>query len=275
MRTTALQSNPWLIRASVPSRRMRLFCFSYAGGSAYNFMRWQDSLDPAVEVCAVQLPGRGVRIAEPPIDSMPALLKALAPVIAQQSDLPFAFFGHSVGALIAFELTRYMRLHGLNLAKHLFLSGCHAPRHRAAARQLHLLPDEEFTDVLRGYNGTPPDALKNRELMGLLLPTIRADFALSEDYAYRAGPLLPMPISVFAGKEDDNKVPGQVDGWHKETAKGCEVTWFEGGHFFIDTERHAVLTRLNAELAAIVTAVGSEPATGSRTSTAGLEVAMR
>ncbi|MDZ4813857.1 MAG: alpha/beta fold hydrolase [Pseudomonadota bacterium] len=251
MKITALQSTPWLVRTPAPGRQMRLFCFSYAGGNAFNFFRWQESLDSSIEVAAVQLPGRGARIAETPIASMSTLLRALAPVLAQRDELPFAFFGHSVGALVAFELTRYLQLHGLSLPRHLFLSGCQAPQFRSPSRQLHLLSDDAFMAVLGHYNGTPPDVLQNTELMQLLLPTIRADFALAEDYRYRSGPLLPLPISVFAGRDDDNKASGQVEGWAKETAEACQVTWFNGGHFFVNSDRDAVLNRLQVELLAL------------------------
>jgi medium-chain acyl-[acyl-carrier-protein] hydrolase len=245
----SLPRTPWLVRSATPNPRMRLFCFPYAGGSAFNFTPWRDALDRGVEICALQLPGRGSRIAEPPIRTMPALLKAVAPVVAQYSQLPFAFFGHSVGALVAFELARYLRLHGVDGPMHLFASGCHAPQFRSPSRRLNQLPDDAFIEALREYNGTPREVLESRELMALMMPTIRADFALAEDYAYRPGPSLHAPISVFAGKDEDNKGPGQVDGWRKETTGQCDVSWFEGGHFFIDTARAAVLERLNAVLA--------------------------
>lgn len=246
----AAPTTPWLIRTPAADRRLRLFCFSYAGGNAFNFLRWQEAVDPAIEICAVQLPGRSSRIAEAPIASLPALLQAVAPVVARMDDLPYALFGHSVGALIAFELARYLRLHGLPAPQHMFMSGCHAPQFRAPTRQLHTLSDEDFTEVLREYEGTPPEVLATRDLMALLLPAIRADFAIAENYRYRHGPLLSAPISVFAGRDDLNKEPGQVDGWAKETAGDCRVDWFDGGHFFIHGQRAAVLERINAELTA-------------------------
>jgi surfactin synthase thioesterase subunit len=249
MRNNAiLQATPWLVRAPARQPRLRLFCFPYAGGSAFNFTSWRDTLDPTIEICAIQLPGRGARIAEAPIATMPALLQGLAPAITQQSPLPFAFFGHSVGALIAFELARYLRLHGITGPERLFMSGCHAPQFRSPSRQLHRLPDDAFIDELREYNGTPAEVLESRELMALMLPTIRADFAIAEDYRYRSGPLLQMPITVYAGRDEDNKGDGQVDGWAKETSGPCRTTWFDGGHFFINTERDAVLAQLDAEL---------------------------
>lgn len=243
-----MQWQPWLVRSPGTNARLRLFCFAYAGGSAFVYTPWRAALNPAIDLCAVQLPGRGARIAEAPIASMPELLKALAPAIAQHHDLPFAFFGHSVGALIAFELARYLRLHGVAGPQRLFLSGCQAPQFRSASRGLNRLSDDAFIEALRDYNGTPAEVLENRELMELMLPTIRADFALAEDYAYRAGPQLPMPISIYAGTAEDNRAPHQIEGWRRETAAACDVTWFEGGHFFINTQRAAVVAQLNAEL---------------------------
>lgn len=240
---------PWLIRATTPQARMRLFCFPYAGGNAFGFTQWRATVDPSIEICAVQPPGRCARLAEPPISTLPALLQSIAPVIAQENDMPFAFFGHSVGALIAFELARYLRLHGIPGPGHLFMSGCQAPQYRSPSRELNRLSDDAFIDELRDYNGTPVEVLESRELMSLMLPTIRADFAIAENYRYRHGPLLSVPISVFSGEQDENKEPGQVEGWGRETTGPCRIIWFQGGHFFIDTERDAVIEQLNAELA--------------------------
>ncbi|MCF7223317.1 thioesterase II family protein [Marilutibacter chinensis] len=237
-----------MIRTPSSARRHRLFCFPYAGGNAFAFARWQEALDPSIEVCAIQAPGRGARIGEAPIDSLPALLRAVAPEVARLDDLPFSFFGHSVGALVAFELARYLRLHGMRLPEHLIVSGCQAPQFRSAPRGLHALDDASFVNLLRLYAGTPPEVLENQELMALLLPTIRADFSLAENYRYRFSPLLPVPVSVFAGTHDENKGAGQVDGWQKETSRACSIAWFEGGHFFLNEQRDRVLRCIESTL---------------------------
>ncbi|MBB5885484.1 thioesterase [Xanthomonas sp. LMG 8992] len=247
-----MHHTPWIVHMTAAPPRMRLFCFAYAGGSAFNFAAWRPALHPSVEICALQLPGRGARIAEAPIASMQTLLRAMAPAITQQGSLPFAFFGHSVGALIAFELARYLRLHGIAGPRHLFASGCQAPRFRSPSRQLRQLSDADFIEELRHYNGTPAEVLESRELMSLMLPAIRADFTLAEDYAYRPGPLLQVPLSVYAGRQDDNKGHGQVEGWAKETSAACRTTWFDDGHFFINTQRSAVLDHLNSELEGMI-----------------------
>jgi surfactin synthase thioesterase subunit len=143
--------------------------------------------------------------------------------------------------LLAFEATRQLARNRHALPEHLFVSGANAPQYRSPSRNFHLLPDDALIQSLRNYNGTPAEILDNRDLMELLLPTIRADFALAEGYQYQPGPLLTLPITVFAGKKDDHISMDDVEGWREETMGRCEIRWFEGDHFFIDTERQAVL----------------------------------
>lgn len=237
-----MQPTPWLVRkpGAVP-RRMRLFCLAYAGGSAHAFAGWQDALDPSIEVCAVQLPGRGARFREPPIGSMPVLIEELGGVIDRYGDLPFAFFGHSLGGLLAFELARHCRAAGLRQPIHLFASGAAAPQHRDAPEERHKLPEPEFIAMLREYEGTPPELLEHEELMALVLPMLRADFGMVDEYRYRPEPPLSMPMTVLAGTKDERVVGPQVDEWAKETTGPCQVSWFDGGHFFLQSHRAEVL----------------------------------
>jgi len=243
-----MHPTPWLLRQPSPQRRVRLYCFCYAGGNARAFAPWQDEVDPAIEICAVQLPGRGARWHEAPFTSLQALVKELAPVIARHDDLPFAFFGHSLGGLLAFELARWCKLHWLRLPEHVFVSGCDAPQHRSPPDALHLLPDEALAQALRNYNGTPPEVLANRELLALVLPAVRADFALCAEYRYRPGLPLTMPVTVLAGRQDTHVTPEQLAGWSRETLASCQVHWFDGDHFFIHPSRDDVLDLLCKEL---------------------------
>ncbi len=236
-----MNTSSWLIHQPGGPRRFRLYCFSYAGGSATSFIPWQAALDPAIEICAVQLPGRGPRLTEPPLRSFPLLVETLARVIARQDPLPFAFFGHSLGGLLAFELARYCQHLHLPMPEHLFVSATSAPQCRPPSRRLHELDDDALIAALKDYNGTPPAALAHRELMELLLPAIRADFALVADYQYQPGPLLPIPITVLAGKRDKHVAPEQLPRWQEETSEACRLHWFEGDHFFIHADRQAVL----------------------------------
>jgi medium-chain acyl-[acyl-carrier-protein] hydrolase len=248
-----MYSTPWLIRQPGDPRRLRLYCFAYAGGSAARFVSWQADLDPAIEVCAVQLPGRGSRFNEVPYTSMTALIEALGSVIAGQEDRQqhFAFFGHSLGGLLAFELARYCQQHHLPLPTHLFVSGCAAPQHRLPAKGVHKLPDDELIDALKDYNGTPREILENSELMAMMLHVIRADFTLVENYTYRPGSPLSIPMTVLAGKRDSHVSTDQVQGWQKETTSICSIRWFDGDHFFINAERDAVLDCVKTQLAGL------------------------
>ena len=240
--------NPWLLKSSSP-RPFRLYCFSYAGGSAASFADWPGQLGAQVEICAVQLPGRGTRFHETPCTELDQFIPTLAEVLAAQPAQPFAFFGHSLGALVAFELARYQAWHGLAQPTQLIVSGCAAPRYRSPPEDLHLLPDGGLLERLRELNGTPPEILGHRELMEVLLPTIRADMAIADLYRYRAGPLLDMPLSVFAGMQDDFDTPDQTRGWREETSSLCDVYWFDGDHFFIQSERARVFALLRDLLA--------------------------
>lgn len=242
----------WFIRP--PSlgavRPFRLYCFAYAGGSASAFLDWQVSMPPHIEVCGIQLPGRGVRFGEPPVDNLPSLIRDLAPAFARTADRPFAFFGHSLGGLVAFELSRALAMMGAPLPRRLFVSGVHAPRYRINDRNYHLLDDVGLIDVLRNYGATPPEILAQQELLTLLLPVIRADFAMAETYAYRPGPVLPVPITALAGREDDHRSPEQVDGWSLETTAAFDAHWYDGGHFFLNRHRADIISLVLSKLPA-------------------------
>jgi surfactin synthase thioesterase subunit len=247
-----MNPNRWIVSRPGPERRARLYCFSYAGGNASAFSRWQALLDPAIEVCAVQLPGRGARLAEPAYHSMPDLTRALLQAIDLNDCLPFAFFGHSLGGLLAFELARLCRRYSGVQPSRLFVSGCNAPRHLNPSRNLHKLPDAGLIEALRGYNGTPPELLEHRELMELVLPAVRADFALVEEYSYELQPLLQIPLTVLGGRSDDRTAAAQLGAWCEETAGECRLHWFEGDHFFIDSGRAQVLTFMNKQMRELI-----------------------
>lgn len=243
-----MTSARWIVRASGPSRPMRLYCFPYAGGSANSFLPWQTGLSDKVELCAIQLPGRAARRLEAPMSSMREVVEKVSRAIMEEGHDSFAFFGHSLGALLAFEVARYCMLNGFPVPLRLFVSGSAAPQFRSAPRGLHLLSDDALIATLKTYNGTPSELLANRELMELVLPMLRADFSLVENYAYRPAPLLQMPMTVLAGRLDDRVDPTQVDGWRRETSADTNVEWFDGDHFFINSHRQAVLDCVDATL---------------------------
>ena len=239
----------WLLKPpSGSAHRLQLWCFPYAGGSASPYLQWQTGLAQDVEVCAVQLPGRGARLHEPPLRSLDTLVQALAEVVRAQARPPFAFFGHSLGGLVAFELARHCRRLGLPLPRQLFVSASGAPSTRTHTRRLHELDDEGLIAALRDYNGTPPAALEHRELMELLLPAIRADFEMLAGYRYRAEAPLDLPITVLAGMQDRHVDTQALSRWQECSTQPCRQHRFEGDHFFIHAQGKAVVALLNAEL---------------------------
>jgi surfactin synthase thioesterase subunit len=243
-----MDSTSWLIRKPQPSPQLRLICFPYAGGSAQAFASWQAALGPSIEVCAVQLPGREMRMAEAPITSLDKILVNLTRVLQSLDNVQFAFFGHSLGALVAFELTRLLRRHDMTMPCQLIVSGASAPRHRSKSREIHALPDRDLIEALRAYEGSPPEVLNNNELMELLLPMIRADFELGERYVYQPSLPLSLPITVFTGTSDNHVALESARQWREETLGECKVHVFEGSHFFIHTQRIAVLEQLTTAL---------------------------
>lgn len=247
-KTQAVRKNPWLVRRAGANPALRLFCFSYAGGNASIYDAWQAELDERIEVCAVQLPGRGTRFHEAPCTSLSEILNPMADILLAERDLPYAFFGHSLGALVAFELARLCQRRYMAMPVHLFVSGCAAPQCRDPSEDRHKLPDDELLASLNEYNGTPPEILSHAELMKLVLPTVRADFSLAETYQYKPAEPLNLPITVFSGRLDPHVRAEQAQGWQKETRSPIAVRWCEGDHFFINGERNLVLDCLNSEL---------------------------
>lgn len=233
------------------TRQLRLYCFPYSGGNATAFVPWQREIDPAIELCVVQLPGRGSRFGEPPCTSFSALIEHLGDTLRArqaQSPLPFAFFGHSLGSLMAFELARYCRRQAWAMPEHLIVSGCKAPPLPVKSRLLHELPDHELIEKLRDYNGTPREILDNAEFMRLLLPVIRADFALGADYHYETAAPLAIPLTTFAGQQDRHASPHDMQEWQRHGCAAYQSHIFRGDHFFINEEKRSVLDRLSTVL---------------------------
>jgi medium-chain acyl-[acyl-carrier-protein] hydrolase len=239
----------WISRpTSKPQFRLRLFCFPYAGGGAQIFRSWSDQLPEAVEVCAIQLPGRGARMMDKPFTRMPALVSALTDQLLPLFDKPFAFFGHSMGAWISFEVARRLQSkHGVE-PLHLFVSGAGAPHVPSRELPLHNLPEAELLKAVRRLNGTPKELLESDDLMQLLLPTLRADFAVCETYAYRNGSVLNCPITAFGGLQDRRLFRSDLKAWRSETNSSFSIKMFPGDHFFLHTAEPILLDLLSAEL---------------------------
>ncbi|MBP0020475.1 MAG: thioesterase [Cyanobacteria bacterium SBLK] len=240
--------NPW-INCCTPNPRaqLRLFCFPYAGGNAAIFRDWHRELPSTLEVCPVELPGRSSRMREPLPRDMPSLIEALGEGLRPYVDRPYVLFGHSFGALVAFEFARYCRDRYDRQPHCLLVSGRQAP-HFPDPSPIHALPEEEFIQELKRLNGTPQEILENSDMMQLLVPILRGDLEIDETYEIKAEPPLEIPIAAFGGDRDPEASKIQLQAWSQHGKNDFSLQMFPGDHFFINTERSLLLQALSQKL---------------------------
>jgi len=231
-----------------PDASVRLFCFPHAGAGASAFRAWSGTLPAGVDVLAVQAPGREARLAEAPFQHLPPLVAEVAGALGAHGDRPMAFFGHSLGAIVAFEVTRELQRRRRNGPIRLFVSGCRAPHRPPRSSPLHRLPDAEFLLELGRMGGTPHEILGEDELMALLLPVLRADFRLSESYLTSTTARVACPISAFGGRDDPEATAEDMAGWALHTTAGFRFRLFPGDHFFIFDGAVGVVDALASDL---------------------------
>jgi medium-chain acyl-[acyl-carrier-protein] hydrolase len=221
--------------------RFRLFCFPYAGGSSAIFRSWSRVIHRDIEVVPALLPGREFRLGEPAFTQLEPLIEALTREIFSLLDRPFAFLGHSMGALIGFELARRLRSERGLETDHLFISGRRAPQLPERDPEIHNLPEAEFIAELRRLDGTPKEVFEHAELMELLIPMLRADFSVCRNYNFVPGPPLKCSITVLGGTEDETATQAKIEGWCEQTSGRCRVRMLAGDHFFINQQRDEII----------------------------------
>jgi medium-chain acyl-[acyl-carrier-protein] hydrolase len=234
---------------------LRLFCFPPAGAGASLFSTWTRELPGGVEVCSVQLPGREDRRAEAPLRRLPAAVSEVCADLGPFRDWPYVFFGHSMGALLAFEAARALRAVGGPAPQQLLCSACRSPDAVRSGTPIYRLPDAEFVGHLRVLGGIPEPVLRDREMMELFLPILRADFELLQTYEFRPEPPLRCPITVFGGAQDPEVPPRALDAWRHHTTGPFDRIEFRSGHFFIQAERSAFLRVLSEILERLMDAM--------------------
>ena len=231
-----------------PRAAIRLLCFPHAGGGATAYFPLAALLPEAIELRIVQLPGRETRFGEQPFLRMAPLVDALSHALSDLVREPYALFGHSLGALVAFELSRELRRSGMPLPRTLIVSGRRAPTVKASEPPLHQLPDEVFIgELIRRYDAIPRVILDDPELMALFLPVLKADFALFETHEHRDEPRLDCALAIYGGSGDPQTE--QMEGWADLVAGPCRRRRFDGGHFYLAErpERRAALAAALAE----------------------------
>jgi surfactin synthase thioesterase subunit len=235
-------------RTRTEQGRLRLFCFPYAGSGTSIYRGWAAAITQAIEVWPVALPGREHRLAESPIDDIRLLAAAVGDELGRALEPPFALFGHSMGALLAFELARHLRRQGRPGPRCLIVSAHRAPHLPDGQDRIHDKPTSEFLQELRQLNGTSAGVLGDRELVELLLPVLRADFKAAELYRYAEEPPLRCPIVAYGGTRDGMIAEAQIAAWHAHTDGGFAQRMFDGDHFYIQTKREELIAHLALDL---------------------------
>ncbi|MFV2196818.1 thioesterase II family protein [Nocardiopsis sp. LOL_012] len=261
---TASATGRWVVRPrTVEGAGLRVLCIAYAGGGSAVFNSWPDGLPADVEICAVQLPGRGSRMLQRPFTRTTDLIPVLGEKAAPYLDGPFVLFGHSMGALISFELARWLRANGLNQPLHLFVSARRAPQLPHDHPTVHELSDARLVEELRRLGGTPEELLADERALRLLLPGIRADFELNDCYGYRPEPALECPITAYGGRGDDRVDIEGLSAWREQTSGPFDLRLFDGGHFFIHSAQGPLLSAFREDLRRVMAPVRTQTPQGS------------
>jgi surfactin synthase thioesterase subunit len=235
----------WLRRFHpAPSAAARLVCFPHAGGGASYFHPVSAALSPSVGVLAVQYPGRQDRHAEPPVDDLFELADRLADVLAEEVAGPVAFFGHSMGASLAFEVARRLEARGTRLLE-LFVSGRRAPT-VVRDERTHEKSDDDLLADVRKLSGTDSRLLDDEDIVRMVLPALRSDYKAAELYHYRPGPDVSCPILALIGDRDPKVTEAEAREWAARTSGGFELKTYPGGHFYLN-DHHAAISRLVGE----------------------------
>tara|TARA_Y100001968_G_C19347110_1_gene712669 strand:- start:246 stop:944 length:699 start_codon:yes stop_codon:yes gene_type:complete len=227
---------------------VRLFCLPFAGGNSHAYRDWAKHLGADIEVDAVELPGRGRRSGEPLLLSMDALVDDALQQMRPRLEAPYAIYGHSMGACLAYLLTHAIGDADLPVPLHLFCSGRNAPSVTGEDRGRHLLPRDDFIRELREMGGCPDAILNDHDLMDYFLPILRADFQAHASYAYQPRPPLGVALTAMMGTEDRETERAAVVEWQRETQHALDLVEYPGGHFFINDHLPAIARHISAKL---------------------------
>lgn len=233
--------------------RLRVFAFPHGGAGPGIFRAWSARLPGHVELCGIRLPGREIRHREPAFLSMGPLVDTTVDVIRSRLDVPYVLFGHSVGALIAFEIGRKLRRLGLPMPEKMIVTGHSAPQVRLRHRPIHRLPDRELIDEMKEFAGTPRQILEDPDVMALMLPVIRADFSVRETYRFVEEAPLACPLSAYAGTDDSEVLENELSQWRCHTDGAFTSRMFAGNHFFVFDPSSGFVEALRGELTAVST----------------------
>ncbi|GAA1274255.1 hypothetical protein GCM10009665_72240 [Kitasatospora nipponensis] len=253
-RTPAPLADPWVrCHQPRPAARLRLICFHPSGAGSIFYREWAQKLPADVEVLAVQLPGRETRIMEPCLTEYRETVERLHSAVRPYLDRPYALFGHSLGALLAYGVALAAQRDGDPAPARLLVSGSGGPGSVHPKRGRGGWSEEDLIEDLRTMGGTPEEVLRNRDLLDLILPVLRADFTICDTFDDQGRPQLDCPISVFGGLDDFTGAE-DLARWESATRAGATVRTYPGGHFFLSEPSPAapeVLAAVSADLTAV------------------------
>lgn len=239
-----------LSQAEATTPRIRLLCLPYAGGGVGLYRTWGERLPASVGVLPVHMPGREGRFKEPAISELPAAVDALYAGLKPIFDEPFALFGHSMGALLAFELSRRVHAERGVWPIHLFLSARRPPHLGPIHPNFHSLPMGSFVSHVQGwYDAFPQMVLDRPGLLEPFMPTLRADMRLLETYEWQQGPPMACPVTVFGGLHDRAVPVGSLKGWQQHSSEPVKVKVFSGRHFYLRDDDRDVVNAIGKVLA--------------------------
>ena len=244
------RESQFLVVKPRPEAAFKLFCFPHAGGGPIAFFNWSEQLGGDIECVCVQYPGRGQRLREEPLTCIHDVVDDVMDAFVDSCQKPFAFYGHSFGGVVAFELARRMRRDRMPEPSHLFVGATRPPHLEFLFPPIHHLPEQEFVEnIQRRYSGIPAAISQDPEIMKMFMPALRADFTAYETYRFRSEDPLNIPITAFAGAEDRAVKPECLHNWELHTSAGFEMEILPGGHFFSSTSGRELIGALKGRIA--------------------------
>ena len=246
-----MYGSPWVGgdgRNGAPDAPERLFCFPHAGGGAGFFRPWCKALAPEIDVRPIELPGREWRLDEPPYRRLDDLLEPLCAALEPYLDRPYGLFGHSMGSLVAYEVARRFSESSRPAPSCLLVSGRRGPRLPSRHRIIFGLPDREFLDEVGRLGGMPREVLDEPDVLQMVLPTLRADYELSETYRPMPGGRLACPVAAYMGSADPEVTASELAGWRAETTGDFTTRVFLGDHFYLRGARPDVLRAVRQDV---------------------------
>lgn len=226
--------------------KLKLFCIPYAGGSASVYLKWKTYLHPEIELVPIELAGKGARFYDSVYSSFDECIDdVFNQISSHDSDIPYIILGHSLGAVISYEVTKKIVSESKATPVKLILSGCRSPQSARPRKKMHLLPEDEFIEELRKLGGTSEEILTDPDLLEIFLPVIRADYKMRSFYAVQKfdNPL-PVSFTILNGTSDD-LYPEEIHGWQAFTSNPCEYLFYEGNHFFIEEKYTEIISYIN------------------------------